>query len=313
MSQAADGTPRVHHHGRAGELFVIFVVNILLTVVTAGVYHFWAKTRVRRYLWSQTAFDGERFEYTGRGLELFLGYLMVMALLAVLALVYGLIVALLPAVEPFFMLALYVLVFVLTGVGIYSAQRYLLSRTRLRGIRFARTGSALAYAGRMIGHGLLTVLTLGLYAPFMRNALVKYAFNNTWYGNERFAYNGRGRELFPEYLLTAFLTPFTLGLIWFWYRTLEYRYIASRLSLKNVNFAFAFTMPQLAWLSISNFFVLLLTLGLAYPWVLVRRMRFFTRHLGPSGRPDYAAIAQSEERAPRVGEGLAEAFDLGAV
>ena len=54
---------RLNHHGNGGELFIIFLINILLKVVTLGIYHFWAKTRVRRYLWSQTSFEDERFEH----------------------------------------------------------------------------------------------------------------------------------------------------------------------------------------------------------------------------------------------------------
>ena len=41
-------------HGSGGSLFGIHVVNVLLTLVTLGVYYFWAKTRVRVYLMSQT-------------------------------------------------------------------------------------------------------------------------------------------------------------------------------------------------------------------------------------------------------------------
>ncbi|RFA27198.1 hypothetical protein CAI21_15230 [Alkalilimnicola ehrlichii] len=65
---------RVAHHGSGAELFVIYLVNLLLKVITLGIYHFWAVTRVRRYLWAQTSFDGERFEYTGTGRQLFLGF-----------------------------------------------------------------------------------------------------------------------------------------------------------------------------------------------------------------------------------------------
>ncbi len=46
----SDRRARLRHHGAAGELFKIYVVNILLTLVTLGIYRFWAKTRVRRYV-----------------------------------------------------------------------------------------------------------------------------------------------------------------------------------------------------------------------------------------------------------------------
>ena len=40
---------RLLFHGTGGSLFGIHVVNVLLTLVTFGVYYFWAKTRVRVY------------------------------------------------------------------------------------------------------------------------------------------------------------------------------------------------------------------------------------------------------------------------
>lgn len=71
---AAGGNGFVYD-GRLGELYVLFIKNLLLTIITLGIYRFWAKTRVRRYLWSHTSLFGDRFEYTGTGKELFLGFL----------------------------------------------------------------------------------------------------------------------------------------------------------------------------------------------------------------------------------------------
>ena len=54
----------------------IAFTNLLLTIVTLGIYTFWARTRTRRYLWSQTRFIDDRLEWTGTGLELFIGYML---------------------------------------------------------------------------------------------------------------------------------------------------------------------------------------------------------------------------------------------
>ena len=77
------------YDGRLSELYAIFIPNLLLTIVTLGVYRFWAITRMRRYLWSRFVFLGERFEYTGTGGELFRGFLLAMLVLAALGLVRG--------------------------------------------------------------------------------------------------------------------------------------------------------------------------------------------------------------------------------
>jgi hypothetical protein len=60
-------------HGSGGSLFGVHVVNALLTLVTLGMYYFWAKVRVRCYLFSQTEFAGDRFSYHGSARELMNG------------------------------------------------------------------------------------------------------------------------------------------------------------------------------------------------------------------------------------------------
>jgi uncharacterized membrane protein YjgN (DUF898 family) len=72
----------VVYNGRAGELAPIVLTNGLLTLITVGFYRFWGKTRLRRYLWSHVSFLGDRLEYSGRGLELFLGFLVILVILA---------------------------------------------------------------------------------------------------------------------------------------------------------------------------------------------------------------------------------------
>lgn len=70
-------------HGSWPEFIRIVVPNILLTVVTLGIYRFWATTRERQYLWSKTDFIDERLEWTGTGLELFIGFIMAVVLILV--------------------------------------------------------------------------------------------------------------------------------------------------------------------------------------------------------------------------------------
>ncbi len=70
-------------HGSWQEFARIAFPNLLLTIVTLGIYRFWATTRERDYLWSKTEFIDERLEWTGRGIELFIGFLMAFLLIGV--------------------------------------------------------------------------------------------------------------------------------------------------------------------------------------------------------------------------------------
>jgi len=68
-------------HGNWKEFAAIAFPNLLLTIVTLGIYRFWATKRERDYLWSETQFIDERLEWTGTGMELFIGFLMVFFLI----------------------------------------------------------------------------------------------------------------------------------------------------------------------------------------------------------------------------------------
>ncbi|HZG01773.1 MAG TPA: DUF898 family protein, partial [Chitinophagales bacterium] len=65
---------RVTFHGRGGDLFGIYVVNWLFTVLTLGIYYPWAKAAVLRYLYQETEFDNSRFSFHGTGKEMFIGF-----------------------------------------------------------------------------------------------------------------------------------------------------------------------------------------------------------------------------------------------
>ncbi|MGI9420607.1 MAG: DUF898 family protein, partial [Geminicoccaceae bacterium] len=49
--------------GRAGEYFGIWIVNLLLSIVTLGIYSAWAKVRTRRYFYGNTKLADSTFDY----------------------------------------------------------------------------------------------------------------------------------------------------------------------------------------------------------------------------------------------------------
>ena len=66
--------------GSGFEYFKIWIVNILLTIVTLGLYYPWAKVRNHRYFYGNSTLEGRNFEYHATGKQLFLGYLIAMTL-----------------------------------------------------------------------------------------------------------------------------------------------------------------------------------------------------------------------------------------
>ena len=189
----AESREHLRHDGRLGEIFVLFLVNLLLTVVTLGIYRFWGKTRIRRYVWSHTSLHGERLEYAGTGLELFVGFLFALLVFGVpIVLLYVWFVFDPPKDEKLIALAavLYFLVIILFFffyyVAIFAAYRYRVSRTAWFGIRGGMEGSAWAYGFLAIGLGILNVLSLGWTKPWADSVVFRYRLSRTWFGAQQF-------------------------------------------------------------------------------------------------------------------------------
>ena len=60
---------RFEFEGTGGSFFLIFLKNILLTLLTLGVYLAWGKTERRKYVWNNMTFHQQHFRYTGTGME----------------------------------------------------------------------------------------------------------------------------------------------------------------------------------------------------------------------------------------------------
>lgn len=192
---AAAAPPPVRHrsfHGSGGTLFGIFIVNLLFTIVTLGIYYFWGKTRVRNYVHSQMEFDGDRYAYHGTGRELFVGFLKVAVIFA--ALFGGRVLA--QTVWGFagrivFSIILYVFVLIVMPIVIVRSRAYRLSRTSWRGIRFSFRGAARNFVRVFVPGALLTLITLGCTIPSSRTTSAGFWSTTPTMGPQRLATMGR--------------------------------------------------------------------------------------------------------------------------
>ncbi|HEX9532660.1 MAG TPA: DUF898 family protein, partial [bacterium] len=126
-------------YGSGGGLFGIYLRNILLTLVTLGIYYLWGKNRLRTYVVSQCEFQGDRFAWHGTGKELFIGALKVFAVLApvfflisVAPVVWKNIASQLASNAAGLLVYLFLVPLALVGM-----RRYRFSRLSWRGIRFS--------------------------------------------------------------------------------------------------------------------------------------------------------------------------------
>lgn len=216
------GAPRdrLVEDGRFGELFVLFIINLLLGIVTLGMYRFWGKTRIRKYIWSRASFRGERFEYSGTGLELFLGFLFAFLIFGppFMGFYAWLYFDPLPRdpQDPAFLerigqiylvgFGLVILAFYFMHVATFAAYRYRLSRTQWRGIRGSVAGSAWTYGFMGFGLSMLNGLSLGWTKPWADTVLLKYRLNQTTIGSAPLVCNIEPGKLYPYFTLAWVIT-----------------------------------------------------------------------------------------------------------
>ena len=305
---------RLFFHGTGGSLFGIHIVNVLLTLVTLGVYYFWAKTRVRIYLMSQTEFEGSRFAWHGTGRELFWGFLKAFAVFGIPTVVLIAIRDLLdvPAELKYLAGILVPLVFVVVlPLAMVGARRYRLSRISWRGIRFSFRGRPGEFVRIFILGSLLSSLTFGLYYPIFDTRRHEFMTSHSWFGNRRFRFDGRGLDLFWPFLVAVLLALPTFGLILLWYLARKRRYFWDHTLVGEARFRSGVTGRALFGLYLVNLLLLVLSVGLAWPWVKVRSVRFALRYLSLEGPLHLDEVQQDARAGSATGEGLAGFFGSG--
>ncbi|MEO0666369.1 MAG: DUF898 family protein [Pseudomonadota bacterium] len=197
------------YFGKGAPLFKLYFITAIFTILTLGIYRFWAKTRIRKYIWSSVTGDDDSFEYTGTGLEKFLGFLVAIVVLAIYLGIFQLLLtfvgfSIIPQDQSPQAIAGQAIAINLSILAVlplmlfaqYRARRYKMARSRWRGLRFGMENGAWGYVARAFGYGFLTIITLGILAPLGTYRLEKYMADRSWYGDGKFEQMGRWQDLY---------------------------------------------------------------------------------------------------------------------
>jgi len=301
------GTGEFDFFGQGSKYFGIVVVNFLLTVLSLGLYYPWAKERSRKYLWSETEFEGSAFSFHGTGKEMFRGFVIA----------YGIIVGLLiiAAFVPFFFIVFILGMAILFPLALFGAWRYRVTRTSWRGIYFTFDGNFTEFLNLFVVQSLLTLVTFGLYGSWMRVKLQKYLFSHTRFGQLQLGFNGDGLDLFVINLGALLITP-TLGIYYpFYVRnrfnfTANYTYLTDGNQKANV---YSHLRGSTAFETLlGNAFIIVFTLGLGAPWAMMRKLKMYFEHLEMPDAFDYDALEQQEGAYhDATGDEMADILDVG--
>lgn len=196
--------------GKFFNMLGLTLKNALFTIITLTLYRFWARTLVRRRVWSNVSVLGDPLEYTGSAWELFRGFLISLPCFFLPAIFVFYIAPLMmdPISATWLGLGFYIVAVPLVAAARYWMRRYQLSRTRWRGIRFGLSGSAWSFAFASWGWSVLQSLSLGWYTPVARMNRARLLWTNARFGDQPFEFIDDGKS--PQHGLWW---PFAMGWI----------------------------------------------------------------------------------------------------
>lgn len=206
--------------GRWQDFLKIGITNAFLNIVTIGIYRFWGTTRERRYLWSQTRFIDDRLEWTGTGLELFIGFVAALVLLGIPLIILQLIAQgmILQGQEVFaaiFGVMVYLFLLSLAGFAVFRGLRYRLSRTYWHGIHGGSDNPGFAFAISYLWKSVVGFIALGLLIPWASTKLWKERWDAMSFGPHSFRADPAWRPLMKRFALFYIAPLLLVGLgIW---------------------------------------------------------------------------------------------------
>lgn len=179
--------------GKGGEYFRIWIVNVLLSILTLGVYSAWAKVRNKQYFYGNTQLDGSPFEYTASPTTILKGRLVVVAVLVI----YYVGAHFFPSSQGvFFILFFMALPWLVMRSMMFNA-RY----SSYRNLNFSFERNLGGAVKTFIGFGLLVPLTLGLIYPYYLHAIQKYRIDNHGFGQYVFQLTSSVKAFYKYYLI----------------------------------------------------------------------------------------------------------------
>jgi uncharacterized membrane protein YjgN (DUF898 family) len=211
--------------GTGGEYFRIWIVNLLLSIVTVGIYSAWAKVRRLQYFYRSTELAGTGFEYHGKPMAILVGR--VLAVLMLLIYKYSL------TYSPALGASVFLLLLLVSPWLFRSSLRFRLHNSSYRSLRFGFKGTlGGAYWATFFGFLMMILVGVAVAIAFAISKLI-------------------GAILIPIAGLLFFFVLYPA-----WYRAIKaYQHNGARYGQSA--FSFHATLGQYSWIFFLTFAILL--------------------------------------------------------
>ena len=311
--------------GEGKEYFKIWIVNILLTIFTLGIYSAWAKVRNNRYFYSNLYLDGESFRYLADPITILKSRIIAVVFFGVFVV----------ASELFPVVGI-VLAILLLAVTPYLVVRSLAFSNRMsayRNIQFRFNASYGEAAMALLVWPILGALTAGILYPYAMLKSSQFIVRNSRYGSTAFDFDAKTWDyglVFLIFLGLIIATLVVFSVVSFASSTagvivgaLGYVLAGVYLTVMLTNVYFNSTslqahrlaanleLPGYLRVFVVNAILTVLTLGLYLPFAKVRLAKYradHTQFIAAGSLEEFAAA--EKEQVSALGEELGEVFDF---
>lgn len=326
-----DNTPRilnVEFRGDGLEYFKIWIVNMLLTVLTLGLYSPWASVKNKRYMHANLFLDETNFRYLAEPWAIFKSRLIAIAAFIAFAL--------LSAIDP--LISWILIAALILAIPYFINQSLAFDRrmTSYNNIQFRFKSSYLEAFMVLYVWPILGVFTLGILYPMALLKMNQYLVKNSAYGTSSFDFKasygdygiifltmiGAGLVIgLPCWALVSFIPAFAvvmpivmmllyIGLILYFMTQTSNLFFHST-TLKDHSFTSEISMGGLAKVLVINALLTMLTLGLYLPAAQVRMAKYVASCVKMNATDCLDNFAAAEqENISALGEEFGQVFDF---
>lgn len=333
---------RFRFSATGSEYFRIWIVNLLLSIITLGIYSAWAKVRRNQYFYSNTELAGSSFEYHGNPMAILKGR----AAALVLVIAYNF------AFKVSLVVGVVMLVVMMAAMPwlIWKSLQFKLYNASYRGIRFGFGGSPRQAYLYYLLLPILSGLTLGLLSPLLHQRMKAFQHNESRFGTSRFSFDASVGDFYKTYaiffalLIAGFAFLFFVAFagvlsaaalsaggkaaigaallavlaLYAWlftvlplFMTMIQNLIWNHTSLEQHRFKSELKWGRLTFIMLTNLLGIVFTLGFFTPFAHVRMLRYrleSTTLMVHGSLDDF--VADTRRHVTAAGEGVVDLLDF---
>jgi len=336
-TSAKSGVLNFEFTGKGSEYFKIWTVNVLLSILTLGIYSAWAKVRRKRYFYGSLKLDGSSFEYHAEPIKILKGRIIVFVMYVTWAV--------LSRSMPVLGSLIFLVFSLLMPVIINRALRFNAVNSSYRNVRFSYSATYLETFINFIVYGFLSGLTLGLLYPFYVFNIKKHVIKHSKFGTKNFEFEGKVVSMYMIFIKTilvaiclfigvyiiysvtraiglvsvndasqlAFTMFFILSIpvVLGYLRVSQANFIFSNVVIRESRFSSFMKPKRYIWILITNYLAIAVTLGVYIPFAIMRVMRYRYENLKVFVKGDVGEFVAAEaENIGAFGEEFDDFFDI---